>query len=84
MFSMRCPRNTSRGCPLRWYMANRKKGSMTKIMQSAAVVVPSASLVRKKSGTPITAAAPKHITCRLVSPNKTLLCTRLRSFGIVT
>lgn len=30
------------------------------------------------------AAAPKQITCRLVSPNRTLLCIRLRSFGIVT
>ena len=57
---------------------------MTKIMQSAAVVVPSAPLVKKKSCTPIIAAAPKQITCRLVSPNRTLLCTLLRSFGIVT
>ena len=72
------------GCPFFSYMANRKKGSITRIMQSAAVVVPRASLLRKKSGTPITAAAPKQITCRLVSPNRTLLCTLLRSFGIVT
>ena len=84
MFSMRCPRNTSRGCPFFSYMANRKKGSITRIMHRAAVVVPSAPLVKKKSGTPIIAAAPKHITCRLVSPNRTLLCTLLRSFGIVT
>ena len=49
MFSMRCPRNTSRGCPFFSYMANRKKGSITRIMHRAAVVVPSAPLVKKKS-----------------------------------
>ena len=42
------------------------------------------AFAKKKSGTPTSAAAPKQITCRLVSPNRTLLCIRLRSFGIVT
>ena len=60
------------------------KGSITRIMQSAAVVVPRLAFAKKKSGTPTSAAAPKQITCRLVSPNRTLLCIRLRSFGIVT
>ena len=84
MFSMRCPRNTSRDCPFFSYMANRKKGSITRIMHSAAVVVPRLAFAKKKSGTPTSAAAPKQITYRLVSPNRTLLCTLLRSFGIVT
>ena len=53
-------------------------------MHSAAVVVPKLAFAKKKSGTPTSAAAPKQITCRLVSPNRTLLCIRLRSFGIVT
>ena len=57
---------------------------MTAIIAIDARLVPVLSLSRKKSGTPIIAAAPKQITCRLVSPNRTLLCTLLRSFGIVT
>ena len=77
-------RNTSSGCPFFSYMANRKKGSITRIMHSAAVVVPRLAFVKKKSGTPASAADPKQITCRLVSPNRTLLSIRLRSFGIVT
>ena len=84
LFWIRWPRNTSSGCPFFSYMANRKKGSITRIMHSAAVVVPRLAFAKKKSGTPTSAAAPKQITCRLVSPNKTLLCIRLRSFGIVT
>ena len=41
-------------------------------------------LSKKKSGTPMSAAAPKHISCRLVSPNSTLDFTFVKSFGMVT
>ena len=45
---------------------------MTTIIAIAARLVPALSLSKKKSGTPMSAAAPKHISCRLVSPNSTL------------
>ena len=78
------PAITSRGWPCRSYMARRKNGSMTKIMQRVAAVVLITLLSRKKSGTPMSAAAPKHISCRLVRPNMTLLLTFVRSLGMVT
>ena len=42
---------------------------MTRIMHSAAEVVPMLLLLKKKSGTPTSAADPKHTSCRFVSPN---------------
>ena len=53
-------------------------------MHSAAEVVPMLLLLKKKSGTPTSAADPKHTSCRFVRPNSTLLFTFVRSFGIVT
>lgn len=79
-----CPAITSKGWPCRSYMASRKKGSITTIMQRVAALELTAVLSKKKSGTPMSAAAPKHINCRLVSPNRTLDFTFVKSFGIVT
>lgn len=75
---------TSSGCPCRSYMASRNRGSMTTIMQTVAVLEPADSRSKKKSGTPISTAAPKQMSCRLVSPNSTLDFTFVRSFGTVT
>ena len=47
----------SSGNPCFSYMASRKQGSMTKIMQSAAALVLICYLSRKNSGTPISATA---------------------------
>ena len=57
---------------------------MTTIMQTVAVLELTELRSKKKSGTPISTAAPKHTSCRLVSPNSTLLFTFVRSFGTVT
>ena len=57
---------------------------MTIIMQNAAALLLAVRLSKKKSGTPMSAAAPKHISCRLVSPNSTLDFTFVKSFGMVT
>jgi len=81
---MTCPATTSRGWPCRSYMASRKNGSMTIIMQNAAALLLAVRLSKKKSGTPMSAADPKHISCRLVSPNSTLDFTFVKSFGMVT
>lgn len=53
-------------------------------MQNAAALLLAVRLSKKKSGTPMSAAAPKHISCRLVSPNSTLDFTFVKSFGMVT
>lgn len=57
---------------------------MTRIMHSAAEVMPILPLLKKKSGTPTSAADPKHTSCRFVSPNSILLLIFVRSFGTVT
>ena len=81
---MICPAITSRGWPCRSYMARRKKGNITTIMQRVAALELIALLSKKKSGTPMSAAAPKQMSCRLVKPNMTLDFTFVRSLGIVT
>ena len=53
-------------------------------MQNAAALLLAVRLSKKKSDTPMSAAAPKHISCRLVSPNSTLDFTFVKSFGMVT
>ena len=53
-------------------------------MHSAAGVVPMLPLLKKKSGTPTSAADPKHTSCRFVRPNSILLLIFVRSFGTVT
>ena len=57
---------------------------MTNIMMSVAVEFPSVPLVKKKSGTPMSTAGVKHISCLLVRLNITLLLTLLKSLGTVT
>lgn len=57
---------------------------MTTIMQTVAVLELTELRSKKKSGTPMSAAAPKHTSCRLVSPNNTFDFTFVRSFGTVT
>ena len=57
---------------------------MTRIMHSVAEVVPILPLLKKKSGTPTSAADPKHTSCRFVRPNSILLLIFVRSFGTGT
>ena len=78
------PAITSSGCPSFSYMARRNRGSITTIMQTVAVLELTVPRSKKKSGTPMSAAAPKHISCRLVRPNITFDFTLVRSFGMVT
>lgn len=79
--SMKCFAMTSRGCPSRSYMASRKSGIMMIIMPIAARETFPSFLSRKKDGTPISAAAPKQMSCLLVRLNSILLLTRVRSRG---
>ena len=74
----------SSGCPLRWYMANINHGSITTTIRNAAALVGKMPRVKKKSGTPVAAAAPKHTVCRLDNPNKNFVCTCVKSLGIDT
>ena len=78
------PAITSSGCPSFSYMARRNRGSITTIMQTVAVLELPVPRSKKKSGTPMSAAAPKQTSCRLVSPNITFDFTFVRSFGTVT
>ena len=57
---------------------------MTTIIQNVAVLDPAVLWSKKKSGTPISTAVPKQMSCRFVSPNITLDFTFVRSFGTVT
>ena len=57
---------------------------MAKIITTAAALVGTLPRRRKKSGKPITSAAPKHTICRFVSPNSTLLFTWVKSLGTDT
>lgn len=54
---------------------------MTTIIQNVAVLDPAVLWSKKKSGTPISTAVPKQMSCRFVSPNITLDFTFVRSFG---
>ncbi len=74
----------SRGCPFFSYMASRKNGSMTRIMQIAAALEPALFLSKKKSGTPTSAPPPKHSSCLLVRLNMTLVFTAFKSLGTGT
>ena len=57
---------------------------MTTIIQNVAVLDPAVLWSKKKSGTPTSAADPKHTSCRFVRPNSILLLIFVRSFGTVT
>jgi hypothetical protein len=77
-------KNFSSGMPLRSYMANMKNGSMTTTMTNAAALVGANVRSKKKSGSPVAAAEPKHTVCRFVKPSKNFVRTRVKSFGIET
>ena len=53
--------SVSRGCPCFSYMANRKQGSITRIITNAARLVPVLPLSKKKSGSPTRSAAAKKM-----------------------
>ena len=57
---------------------------MTRIMHREAELLPKGFCSKKKSGTPISAPPPKHINCRFVRLNITLVFTFERSFGTGT
>ena len=57
---------------------------MIRIITIAAAVVPALSLSKKNSGTPISAATPKQISCRLVKLKSTLDLILFKSFGTFT
>lgn len=81
---MMLPKMASRGCPCFSYMANMKNGSMASTMIKVAAVWGTLPLMRKNRGTPTTAAALKHTSCRLVRLSATLVFTFVRSLGTVT
>ena len=57
---------------------------MTTIITIAAAVVPMPPLNKKKSGTPMSAASPKQISCRFVKLKSTLDLIFVKSFGTFT
>ena len=57
---------------------------MMRIITIAAAVVPALSLSKKKSGTPMSAASPKHTSCRFVKLKSTLDLIFVKSFGTFT
>jgi len=57
---------------------------MTTIITIAAAVVPMPPLSKKKSGTPMSAASPKQISCRFVKLKSTLDLIFVKSFGTFT
>ena len=81
LVSMKCFAMTSSGCPSLSYMASRKSGIMMMIMPMAAREIFPSFLSRKKDGTPMSAAAPKQTSCRLVRLNSIFDLTRVRSRG---
>lgn len=74
----------SKGKPCFSYIAMRKQGSITSTIHSAAVLTPVRDFKRKKSGTPISAPQPKHISCRFVRLNRTFVFTAVKSLGTGT
>ena len=49
--------------------------------RTARLVLPE-RFIRKNAGMPMSAAAPKQTSCRLVSPKNTLVFIRVRSRGM--
>ena len=72
---------TSRGCPSRSYIAKRNMGIMMMIMLMAARLVLPMLLMKKKDGTPMSAASPKQMSCLFVRFKNTFVLTRVRSRG---
>ena len=83
--SMKCFAITSSGCPSRSNMARKNNGSMRTIMvMTARLTLPVDLLIRKNVGTPISAAAPKHRSCRFVRLKMIFDLTRDKSLGTGT
>ncbi len=83
--SMKCFAITSSGCPSRSNMARKNSGSMRNIMLMAArLIFPVDRLIRKNVGTPISAAAPKHRSCRFVRLKMIFDLTLDKSLGTGT
>ena len=80
--SIKCLAITSNGCPSRSNMARKNIGSISTIMVMAErLTFPVLFFTRKKIGTPINAAAPKHKSCRFVRLKMILDLTRDKSRG---
>ena len=65
-------------------MANINHGSITTTITNAEALVDANVLSKKKSGSPVAAAAPKHTVCLFVSPMRNFVRTRVKSLGIET
>ena len=74
----------SAGCPSFSYIANKKNGAISAIINRSAGVLPIAPLVRKYVGIPITPPREKQISCRFVRLKATFVLTFVRSFGTGT
>jgi len=77
-------KNFSSGCPLRSYMAKANHGNITITMTHADRLTGANVFIKKKSGNPVIAAAPKHTVCRRVKPMKNFDFIPVKSFGIDT
>ena len=82
LLSIKCFATTSKGCPSFSYMARKNSGSMRIIMHMTdRLMLPVAFFIRKKTGTPISAAPPKQMSCRFVRLKNTLDLTLDKSLG---
>jgi hypothetical protein len=64
------------------FRAVEKAGNIVPIINNTAGELPMVSLVRKNTGTPTNAAAPKHTAWRVVKPKIAFDFMRVKSLGI--
>ena len=82
LLSIKCLATTSKGCPSRSYMARKNSGSIRTIMHMTdRLIFPVTFFIRKKAGTPISAAPPKQMSCLFVRLKNTLDLTLDKSLG---
>jgi len=82
LLSIKCLATTSKGCPSRSYMARKNSGSIRTIMHMTdRLTFPVTFFIRKKAGTPISAAPPKQMSCLFVRLKNTLDLTLDKSLG---
>ena len=74
----------SAGCPSFSYIANRKNGAISAIINNSAGVLPIPPLVKKYVGIPTAPPREKQMSCRLVKLKATFVLTLVRSFGTGT
>ena len=79
--SIKCCTSTSSGMPSLSYMARKKNGSMIRIIPMEARLMFPVLLIKKKDGTPMSAAIEKQMSCLFVRLKKTFDFTRVRSLG---